>query len=83
MKILVYGTDKEKRGIYENNNAEILRIQKRLEKLTTEERVLNVGQFKWRDIIMVNFILGAMFGATVGLITSALLMAAKRGDNDV
>lgn len=42
----------------------------------------NVGQFKWRDIIVVNFILGAMFGATVGLITSALL-AAKRGDNDV
>ena len=33
--------------------------------------------------IVVNFILGAMFGATVGLITSALLMAAKRGDNDV
>lgn len=32
---------------------------------------------------MVNFILGAMFGATVGLIISALLMAAKRGDNDV
>ena len=38
-EILVYGTDKEKRELYENNNAEILRIQKRLEKLTTEERV--------------------------------------------
>jgi hypothetical protein len=38
-EILVYGTDKEKRELYENNNDEILRIQKRLEKLTTEERV--------------------------------------------
>ena len=38
-EILIYGTDKEKRELYENNNAEILRIQKRLEKLTTEERV--------------------------------------------
>jgi len=32
---------------------------------------------------MIPFIIGAMFGGTVGLITSALLFAAKRGDKDV
>jgi gas vesicle protein len=32
---------------------------------------------------MILFIIGAMFGGTVGLFTSALLFSAKRGDKDV
>lgn len=31
---------------------------------------------------MIPLIIGAMFGGTVVLITSALLFAAKRGDKD-
>ena len=38
-EILIYGTDKEKRELYDKNKAEILRIQKRLEKLAADERV--------------------------------------------
>ena len=38
-EILVYGTDKEKRELFDKNKAEIMRIQKRLEKLAAEERV--------------------------------------------
>ncbi len=38
-EILVFGADKEKRELYDKNNAEIQRIQKRLEKLAAEERV--------------------------------------------
>ena len=38
-EILGYGTDNEKRELYDKNKAEILRIQKRLEKLAAEERL--------------------------------------------
>lgn len=32
---------------------------------------------------MIPFIIGTMFGGTVGLITFSLLVAAKRGDENV
>ena len=38
-EVLVYGTDNEKRELYDKNKAEIQRIQKRLEKLAAEERL--------------------------------------------
>ena len=38
-EILVYGTEKEKHELFDKNKAEILLIQKRLEKLATEERM--------------------------------------------
>jgi hypothetical protein len=38
-EILVFGTDNEKRELYDKNQTEILKIQKRLEKLAAEERV--------------------------------------------
>ena len=38
-EVLVYGTDNEKRELYDKNKAEIQRIQKRLEKLAAEERI--------------------------------------------
>ena len=31
---------------------------------------------------MIQFLIGAMFGGTVGLFAMALLVAAKRGDKD-
>lgn len=38
-EILVFGTDKEKRELFDKNKADILRIQKRLEKLAADERL--------------------------------------------
>jgi len=38
-EVLVYGTDNEKHELYDKNQTEILKIQKRLEKLAAEERV--------------------------------------------
>ena len=38
-EVLVYGTDNEKRELYDNDKAEILYIQKQLKKLAAEERV--------------------------------------------
>ena len=38
-EFFVFGTDNEKRELYDKNQTEILKIQKRLEKLAAEERV--------------------------------------------
>ncbi len=43
----------------------------------------NVGQFKWRDNIIINFIFRFLLGGLVGVVIMSLMVAAKRGYKDV